>query len=773
MIDGSLKKKSNDGLISEMQTELWADWKQNLKLLLLEDSEADAELILHKLRKAGLEFTERRVDSREGMLKNLSEFEPHLILADYSLPGFTAIDALRLLKDRRIDVPVILVTGSHSEEVAVECIKQGAEDYILKSSLKRLPSAVLNSLKKREAERRRAASETAFRRSEAMYRLIAENTRDLVAVVDLRFKCVYASPSHETVLGYGPAELLGASRATLFHPDERKLVEKTLANALISHESQRYETQLRHKDGHWLLFESVMGVILDDQKQPQQVLIVSRDISERKRAEQEIRKLAAFAQLNPNPVFEFLADGTLSYYNDAALEMAESLQQEHPQAILPLNSASIIQMCLATERNRLHIRTSIKRRTFVWSFFPIVASQMVHCYAEEITESLNMEAQFRQVQKMESVGQLAAGVAHDFNNILTIIQGHAGLMLTDSGLNSILADSAQQISLAAERAANLTRQLLMFSRKQVMQPRLLDLNEVIANVFKMLRALAGDQVTVRRNTAADIPPIHADPGMLEQVLVNLAVNSRDAMPRGGQLSISTFAKEINEAYVLRQPEARTGYYVGLSISDTGHGMDSATLGRIFEPFFTTKEIGKGTGLGLATVYGIVKQHHGWVEVESQVGRGTTFTIFIPASTKSKPAHETVQPEAVPGGNETILVVEDELSLRELVEEILRKKGYKVLQAPTGAQALKVWQEHKNEIDLLLTDMMMPEGVSGRELAEKVLAEKPRLKVIYSSGYSVDVVGPGYCLEEGSNYLQKPYQPETLVRAVRNRLDSVQ
>jgi len=755
-----------------MQTELWADWRQNLKLLLLEDNEADAELILHKLRKAGLEFIDRRVDSREGMLKTLTEFEPHLILADYSLTGFTAIDALGLLKEREIDVPVILVTGSRSEEVAVDCIKQGAEDYILKGSLNRLPSAVLNSLKKREAERRRAATETAFRRSEAMYRLIAENTRDLVAMLDLQFKCLYASPSHEAVLGYQQAELVGANRALLLHPEEQELVKKTLDEALRSRESQRYEAQLRHKDGHWLLFESVMGVILDDHQQPQQVLIVSRDITERKRAEQEIRKLAAFAQYNPNPVFEFLADGTLSYFNDAALEMAKSLQQERPQAILPLNSATIIQVCLATARNKLHIRTTIKRRTFVWSFFPIVASQMVHCYAEEITESLNMEAQFRQVQKMESVGQLAAGVAHDFNNILTIIQGHAGLMLSDKGLDSMLADSVQQISMAAERAANLTRQLLMFSRKQVMQPRLLDLNEVIANVFKVLRALAGDQVTVRRNTAADLPPIHADPGMLEQVLVNLAVNARDAMPKGGALSISTFPREIDEAYVLKQPEARTGYFVGLSISDTGHGMDSATLGRIFEPFFTTKEIGKGTGLGLATVYGIVKQHYGWVEVESQVGRGTTFTIFIPASTKSKPIQETVQPpEAVPGGTETILVVEDEVSLRELVEEVLRKKGYKVLPAPTGAQALKVWQKHKDEIDLLLTDMMMPEGVSGRELAEKILAEKPKLKVIYSSGYSVDVVGPGYSLEEGSNYLQKPYHPETLVRAVRNRLDS--
>jgi nitrogen-specific signal transduction histidine kinase/ActR/RegA family two-component response regulator len=395
---------------------------------------------------------------------------------------------------------------------------------------------------------------------------------------------------------------------------------------------------------------------------------------------------------------------------------------------------------------------------------------MVHCYAEDITESLNLEAQLRQVQKMDSVGQLAAGVAHDFNNILTIIQGHAGLMLSDPGLESLMADSARQISLAADRAANLTRQLLMFSRKQTMQPQLLDLNETVANVSKMLRSLAGEQVSLRRNPASHLPPIYADAGMLEQVLVNLVVNARDAMPKGGTLALGTFASEIDEAYVQHQSEARKGYFVGLSVQDTGHGMDDTTLGRIFEPFFTTKDIGKGTGLGLATVYGIVKQHQGWVEVESRLGQGTTFKIFIPASSQARVPGAGIQTERAPGGSETILLVEDEVALRDLVQEVLRKKGYTVLVAPTGAQALKVWERHQEEIDLLLTDMMMPEGVSGRELAERVLAEKPDLKVIYSSGHSLDLVSPGLSLKEGSNYLQKPYHPETLARTVRNRLD---
>jgi len=259
--------------------------------------------------------------------------------------------------------------------------------------------------------------------------------------------------------------------------------------------------------------------------------------------------------------------------------------------------------------------------------------------------------------------------------------------------------------------------------------------------------------------------------MLEQVLVNLVVNARDAMPKGGVLTVSTFTSQIDEAHVLRQPAARPGYFVGLSVSDTGHGMDSATLDRIFEPFFTTKDIGKGTGLGLATVYGIIKQHQGWIEVQSEVGQGTIFKIFIPASSKALVDCETNRRQTVPGGNETILVVEDEAALRQLVQEVLRKKGYTVLEAATGAQALKLWEHQKDQVDLLLTDMMMPEGVSGRELAEKVLAERPELKIIYSSGYSLDIISPGFSLKEGVNYLQKPYHPETLARTVRSRLDS--
>jgi PAS domain S-box-containing protein len=745
--------------------------ERRLKVLLLEDVPADAVLVERELRKADIPFLARRVDTREDFLRSLTDFAPDIILADYSLPQFSALDALRLLRERQSDVPVILVTGSHSEEVAVECMREGADDYILKASLRRLPSALQNALRKKAAEREKALTEAAFRRSEEQYRLITDNTRDLICLLDPELKFLYASPSYRSVLGYEPPELTGRSCLDLIHPEDVKALRETLDEARFFLASRHAELRFRHTSGAWQVFESAANFILDAAGKPQRALLVSRDMTDRKRAEREIRKLAAFPRFNPNPVLEFTADGTLTYFNDAALEMARSLKKSHPQAILPLTTATIVRMCLSTGQSRQHVDNSVGGRTLSWSFFPIVGNQVVHCYAEDVTDRLNLEAQLRQAQKMDSVGQLAAGVAHDFNNILTIIQGHAGLLLGEARLSGEASESARQISLAAERAANLTRQLLMFSRKQIMQPQLLDLNEVINNVSKMLRSLLGEQITLRRHTAAELPPIHADPGMLEQIIVNLAVNARDAMPKGGQLVVSTEAVEVDMAYVQHHTEARPGSFVCLSVADTGVGMDAATLSRIFEPFFTTKEVGKGTGLGLATVYGIVKQHQGWIEVASEVGKGTTFRILLPVSTKAPLRADAKRRRDVPGGNETILLVEDEPALRELVQEILEKKGYTVLAAGTGAQAFKLWQEQHARINLLLTDMMMPEGLSGRELAEKLLAERPGLKVVYTSGYSLDVVSPGFVFQRGQTFLQKPYHPETLAQTVRECLDA--
>jgi signal transduction histidine kinase/CheY-like chemotaxis protein/HAMP domain-containing protein len=497
--------------------------------------------------------------------------------------------------------------------------------------------------------------------------------------------------------------------------------------------------------------------------------------AERLSTEAELQKLAAFAQLNPNPALEIEADGTISYFNEAAQKLALSVVREHPREVLPENIVAIVLECLLSGGSRLRLETKIGSRTLSWSFHPVLASHVVHCYVEDITERLSLEAQLLQSQKMESVGQLAAGVAHDFNNMLTIIQGHSGMLMAKPNLPPEMFDSAQAVYFASERAASLTRQLLMFSRKNVIQRKELDLRDVVSNMIKLLKRLLGETVTLEFNRPDELPAVLADAGMLEQIIMNLAVNARDAMPRGGTLTINLSPTEVTPVFKQMHPEARVGSFVCLRVSDTGMGMDESIISHIFEPFFTTKEVGKGTGLGLATVYGIVKQHDGWIEVTSEIGKGSVFHVFFPAT--NTPA-ETTKRDSDPaaflrGGDETILIVEDEPVLREMAHLILNECGYRIHDAATGPEALEVWNREAGAIDLLLTDMVMPEGVSGVELAEMLLLKKPELKVIFASGYTVDEVSEAFLEKNNARFLQKPYTRVSLARIVRQALDQTQ
>lgn len=492
---------------------------------------------------------------------------------------------------------------------------------------------------------------------------------------------------------------------------------------------------------------------------------------ERKRIAEDKEKLAAFPKYNPNLVLEFTPDGKLSYFNAAARALAQDLRKSFVSEILPPQTPAIVRECFERNETRTDIETRYGARTISWSFFPIPAIRAVHCYAAEITYQLSIEDQLRHSQKMESIGQLAAGVAHDFNNVLTVIEGHAGLLLSEPALAPAALESVGQIAAAAGRAANLTRQLLTFSRRQVIQPKLIDLNDVIRNVTRMLERLLGEDIKIEINFGGELPAVNADTGMMEQVLINLAVNARDAMPRGGRLEVRTDLYLVNAETSAHHPEANPGSYVRLSVTDTGCGIDPENLQRIFEPFYTTKAIGKGTGLGLATVYGILRQHDGFVQVYSEKDRGTVFHCNLPAVKNQSPGHDTtITPRKVAGGTERILVVEDEPALRALAGQILKRFGYHVTTAESGVHALKVWDEHAGEFDLLLTDMVMPEGVSGSELAERLRRKKPDLRVIYSSGYSQEIAGHDLTLENGFDFLQKPYHPMKLAELVRESLD---
>jgi PAS domain S-box-containing protein len=386
----------------------------------------------------------------------------------------------------------------------------------------------------------------------------------------------------------------------------------------------------------------------------------------------------------------------------------------------------------------------------------------------DLTERKELEARLRQSQKMEAFGQLAAGVAHDFNNILTVIQGHASLLQTQQLSEKDQTTARAEIIRAAERAANLTRQLLTFSRRQPMQPQDLDLNEAVANITKMLQRLIGEDIALETRYAPGGAPIHADPGMMEQVLMNLAVNSRDAMPKGGRLVIETAPVTLVDTTQFTKHTARPGEFVCLSITDTGSGVAPKHLSHLFEPFFTTKEVGKGTGLGLATVFGIIEQHQGWIEVQSQVNEGTTFHIYFPRLARKVPSREQpIPPPKVPGGTETILLVEDEIALRRLMQRVLERQGYHIHTAASGIQALEVWRERRDGIDILVTDMVMPEGMTGRELADRLRTEKPDLKIIFCSGYANNMPGKDSPLRHNESFLEKPFEPVKLLQKIRD------
>ncbi len=391
--------------------------------------------------------------------------------------------------------------------------------------------------------------------------------------------------------------------------------------------------------------------------------------------------------------------------------------------------------------------------------------------AQDVSERMMLERQLRQAQKMEAIGQLAAGVAHDFNNILTVIQGHAGILRLKSEASHPQTKSLDQISEAAGRASSLIRQLLMFSRKQAMQFRHLDLNDILQNCITMLQRLVGEHVQIDFRAHQSLPAIHADVSMIEQVAMNFAVNARDAMPDGGRVSITTSLETIERPPTPMDPEMREGQFVCLTFSDTGTGMDAQVLNRIFEPFFTTKPAGKGTGLGLSTVFGIVRQHNGWLEVNSKPNEGTTFRVYFPASQKPAEKTDVVNDTALRSGRETVLVAEDEDSLRDMVVQVLKIQGYTVLEAASGPDALEVWEKCNRSVDLLVTDMVMPGGIMGGELAERLSRQCPSLKVIYTSGYSPGMAGKDVSLLASRNFLPKPYSIGKLAQFVRECLDA--
>ncbi len=478
-----------------------------------------------------------------------------------------------------------------------------------------------------------------------------------------------------------------------------------------------------------------------------------------------VNAFEAFARLYPNPILQITPAGEACFHNEASARLLADTGLARTEQLLPENYRQVVKDCLAEPGSRARLESVISKHTLIWWFFSDPDGRFVYCNAEDITQRVLLETQLRQAQRMESIGQLAGGVAHDFNNILAAMLLSIDLISMMEGLNPEVIETFTQIKQAAERAANLTRQLLMFSRRQVVQTRDLDLNEIIADFAKMLKRVVGENIELELELQPS-SKIVADAGMLDQVLLNLVINARDAMPQGGQIRIQTEPVQITNP---ADAESRAGDFVLLSVTDSGCGMPPEILHRIFEPFFTTKEVGRGTGLGLATVYGIIKQHQGWITVDSQVGIGSTFKIYLPVSRAAAAVKAPIETAQRQGRGETVLLAEDESAVAEIVARTLFINGYKVILATDGVDALKQWQMHHDKISLLLTDMVMPGGISGRELASRLTQEKPALRVIYTTGYSTEVLGMESGLRAGENFLQKPYTLGLLLKTIREML----
>jgi two-component system, cell cycle sensor histidine kinase and response regulator CckA len=634
-----------------------------LRILLLEDDPVDVQLVRDMLRALGVAASVHAAASRAEFLQALREGSFDIVLSDYHVPGWDGMQALRETRARHPDLPFILVTGTIGEESAVEALKRGATDLVLKHQLARLVPVVHRALAESSQRAALQRAQDAVRSSEERFRALVENSADAILMVDATGTVLYASPSTARITGYAPDERVGRLTFDLVHADDLPQVQAMLAQSQASPGSVlRSELRIRHKDGRWVDVE-----------------------------------------------------------------------------------------CAAA--NHLHN--------------PAIGAIVVNY--RDVSERRRLEDMLRQSQKMEAVGRVAGGIAHDFNNVLGVTLGYSDLILRRMDARDPLRPKVMEIRKAAERAGALTRQLMSFSRKRAPLAEKLELGAVVRDLAEMVQRVLGEDVELVLRLDPDAGEVRADRTQVDQVLMNLAVNARDAMPRGGKLIVEVRNVELERPTQL-QRLAAAGSYVLLSVTDTGVGMEPEVQQHLFEPFFTTKPPGQGTGLGLATVYGIVSQYSGHITVYSELRRGTSFKIYLPAVPERRDRAPAPLPPAAPGGKETVLLVEDAEALRGLTREVLEAAGYTVLEAANGEEALRVSGACQTRIHLLLTDLVMPD-MSGRELAGWLRVADSTLKAVFMSGYTDQAAMQRGELADGAHFVQKPFSGDALLRALRAALDA--
>jgi len=759
-----------------------------LAVLLVEDNEEEARLVSEMLKGVGPHpITVTHVMGLRDALDRLRTTDFSAILLDLTLPDSDGLETFVRARAEVLEAPIVVLTGLADEDLAAQAVRAGAQDYLVKG---RVDGPSLYQSIRYAIERH--ASEAALRRSEARYRSLIEGSiQGILIHVDGIVRL--ANPALCHLLGVDRAEaLVGTPIWSFIVPDDRALVaEDVRARRHGQPAPTQYQFRAVRRDGTLIWLECIVTTIPWDGEPA--VLATVVDITERQRAEADLRASEArFRQMAENIKEAFIVVELPSnralylsrMWEDISGRSIEPAPGDSPpwtDAIHPDDRASVHAAQQAIERGEpvaQVFRVVRPDESLRWArarLFPVRdADGRVYRLVglvEDITEIKLTEQQLWQAQKMEAVGRLAGGIAHDFNNLLTAINGFAELVVHALGPDHPSTADVRQIHSAGKSAETLTRQLLAFSRRQILQPQILDLNHVLERVESLLRRLIGEDLTLRMKLTTPLARVSADPGQIEQVIMNLAVNARDAMPHGGALTIETANVELDQRYAVRHPGATAGPHVMVAVSDTGTGMDQATQKRLFEPFFTTKDVGKGTGLGLAMVYGIVKQSRGSIFAYSELGHGSTFKMFLPVIHADAAEHAQVDPEpAVLSGTETVLVVEDQAEARSVMREMLGRHGYTVIDASSGPDAVMKSRQHPGAIDLLLTDVVMP-GLSGRGVAEALHAERPTLRVIYMSGYTDEAIVHHGILESGLAFIQKPFTADAFLRKVRQVLDA--
>lgn len=893
---------------------------KKLRILNVEDSEDDSLLLLRHLKKSGYEVYWERVDSVEGMKSALTQKEWDLIISDYQMPNLNGLIALQTLKESGLDIPFIVISGTIGEDIAIQAMIAGVNDYLMKDNLGRLSPAIERELQeaanrkaRREAEKslqestkrlqlalsaagmgvwewnpqtntvywspecyeitkvadfdgtfegftkivhpedisvlmnsvkdsfenkksmladfriinpqgeirwlsnfghieysedviplrfigivkditERKIAEARILESEEKFRALVEATTQYVWTADSRLNIDEFPDWWTELTGQKPNKINRIGWIEVIHPDDRQPAKEILKTAVSQKKAFNSVLRIFVKTGEYRYF-AVRGVpVFTPEGNLSRWICAMSDITERKVSEEDLRqseqRFRSLVSATTQIVWTADPNGSIltahTPYGESIAEADNNITDEWVDKIHPDDKARVLKEFSSAIKNKTNYRCEYQMlyadnqyhyfiargmpifektgevREWIGTLTDVTDSKLAEA------ELVKKEEQLRQAQKLESVGRLAGGIAHDFNNMLTVINGYSDLVIRSLSIDNPLRPKIEEIRMAGKRSSEITNQLLAFSRRQILKTSLIDLNQVISDTNIIINRLIGEDIQVIEELSPDLDQIIADAGQLSQIIMNLVINSRDAMPQGGNITINTSNISLDEEFVNQNVGAVVGDFVLLKISDTGHGMDEKIKSHIFEPFFTTKEIGQGTGLGLSTVYGIVKQFGGFLTVWSEPGCGTTVDIYLPVLKEEvSNSEKQIKSDGLFHGTETILLVEDEELVRKLSRQILEKVGYKVIEAENGNKALSLTEKENHKIDLLITDVVMPK-MSGRELADHLANVCPR--VLFTSGYTDDNVLKHGISNVNFNFLQKPYTLDEFTRKVREVLD---